>query len=150
MPIDRWPIRLRAPAEKAREVLMTDAGVMIILGVSMIVRGVSYWNLGSVVLFHPVDLLFPIWADSALWVGVGVALIVAARWHSTWLGRMTLATSTALIAMWGLLFLFAPPAQFAQRGVMYLAIAGIVIWSVWRGKRGEIRVREGAAHGDGD
>lgn len=125
---------------------MTDAGVMIILGVAMIVRGVSYWNLGSVVLFHPVDTMFPIWVDSALWTGIGVLMVVAARWHSTCLGRWVLAGTTGFIAMWGLLFIFAPPAQFAQRGVMYVAIAALVIWSIWRGRRGEIRVREGAAH----
>lgn len=116
---------------------------MMILGVAMITRGLSYFDLGSVVLFHPVDLMFPIWVDATLWVGVGLVLIIAARWHSTMLGRMTLAASTGLIALWGFLFLFSPPAQFAQRGVMYLAISLIVLWAVWRGKRGEIRLREG-------
>ncbi|MCS5479852.1 hypothetical protein NYP18_09285 [Corynebacterium sp. YIM 101645] len=147
MPIERLPARLRPPLERLRCILMTDAGVMWILGVAMIVRGVSYFDLGSVVLFHPVDRFFPIWVDAAMWIGVGSTLLVASRWHATRFGRMTLAASTGLIAMWGLLFLFSPPAQFAQRGVMYLAIAAIVIWSIWRGKRGEIRVREGAADG---
>lgn len=147
MPIDHFPARLRPPLERLRCILMTDAGVMWILGVAMIVRGLSYFDLGVVVLFHPVDLFFPIWVDATIWIGVGTTLLIASRWHSSRFGRMTLAASTGLIALWGFLFLFAPPAQFAQRGVMYLAIAGIVIWSVWRGKRGEIRIREGAADG---
>lgn len=147
MPIERLPVRLRPPLERLRRILMSDAGVMWILGVAMIIRGISYFDLGSVVLFHPVDLLFPIWVDAALWIGVGTTLLVASRWHRSLFGRMTLAASTGFIALWGFLFLFAPPAQFAQRGIMYLAIAAIVIWSVWRGKRGEIRIREGGADG---
>lgn len=147
MPIDHFPARWQPPLERLRCILMSDAGVMIILGVAMITRGVSYFNLGSVILFHPVDLLLPIWIDATMWIGLGSTLLVASRWHSSQFGRITLAVSTGLIAMWGLLFLFAPPAQFAQRGIMYLAIAAIVIWSVWRGKRGEIRIREGAADG---
>lgn len=147
MPIDHLPARLQRPAERVRCILMTDAGVMIILGVAMIVRGLSYFNLGSVVLFHPVDLFFPIWVDAILWIGTGTTLLVASRWHNRAFGRLTLSASTGLITLWGLLFLMAPPSQFAQRGIMYLAIAAITIWAVWRGKRGEIRVREGVTDG---
>ena len=147
MPIDHLPDRWRHKAECLRGVVMSDAGVMIILGVSMIVRGVSYMNLGSVVLFHPVDMFFPIWVDATLWTGMGTLLIAAARWHNRSLGRATLAASTGLLALWGLLFLFAPPAQFAQLGVIYLALAAVIIWSVWRGRRGEIRIREGVTYG---
>lgn len=147
MPIDRLPARWQPPAECLRRVLMSDAGVMIILGVAMIVRGVSYFDLGSVVLFHPVDLFFPLWVDASMWTGMGILLLIAARWHNRSFGRAILASSTGLLALWGLLFLFSPPAQFAQRGIMYLCIAAIVIWAVWRGRRGEIRVREGVTYG---
>lgn len=150
MPIDHLPDRWRHKAECLRGVVMSDAGVMIILGVAMIIRGVSYMDLGSVVLYHPIDLFFPLWVDIALWTGMGVILLIASCWHSSSFGRAALSIATALLAMWGLLFLMAPPAQFAQRGIMYLAIAAVVIWAVWRGKRGEIRVREGVAHGAGD
>lgn len=148
MPIDHLPEKLKPRAECLRAVLMSDAGVMIILGMAMIVRGISYSDLGSVVLFHPIDLLFPLWVDAALWCGVGAALLVAARWPASRAGRLVLSLSTSLIAFWGLLFILAPPSHFAQRGVMYLALAAVVIWAVWRGRRGEIRVREGVAHGD--
>lgn len=149
MPIDHLPPRFRSPAEKLRGFLLTDATVMLILGVAMIARGLSYRDLGSVVLFHPMDVSLPLWVDSALWTGVGVVLVVGARWHECRIARLALSAATGLLTLWGLLFLFAPPAQFAQRGVIYLALALITLWAVWRGRRGEIRVLEGVAHAGG-
>lgn len=149
MPIEHLPPRLRPPAERLRAVLLTDAGAMLILGVAMIVRGLSYRDLESVALFHPMDVSLPLWVDSALWTGVGVVLVVAARWHECMIARLALSAATGLLTLWGLLFLFAPPAQFTQRGVMYLALALVTLWAVWRGRRGEIRVVEGVAHAGG-
>ena len=47
-----------------------------------------------------------------------------------------------------MLFILATPAQFTQRGVMYIALGLVTLWAVWRGRRGEIRV-EGVADAGG-
>lgn len=141
MPIDHLPVRLRSPAEKARDLLMTDAGVMIILGIALIIRGASYYALGTHILVNPLDLYLPTWVVAGWWITVGAALLGASRWQATMVGRLVLTLGVATLTLWGSLFLFAPPAAFAQRGIIYLALAAVVIWAVWRGRRGEIRVR---------
>lgn len=147
MPIDHLPGRWRPPLERARAVFMTDAGVMLILGVIMLIRGLSYADVGQEVLYHPGDASLPAVIPALVWGGTGLWLIIAARWQATAFGRAALATSVAVLALWGGLFLFSPPAAFSQRGVLYLGMAGVIIWAVWRGRRGEIRVRE--EHADG-
>lgn len=141
MLIDHLPPRLRPPVERVRDVVMTDAGVMIILGIALIVRGGSYYALGTHILVNPLDLYLPMWVVAGWWIGVGVSLLGAARWQATMVGRLVLTLGVATLALWGSLFLFAPPAAFAQRGIIYLALAAVIVWAVWRGRRGEIRVR---------
>lgn len=142
MPIDRLPTRWRTPAERLRAILLTDAGVMIILGLVFIVRGASYWSLGQSVLVHPADVLVPDPVMSAVWITLGVLLVGLSPWHTSRAGRGMLGVATATLAFWGSLFIFSPPAAFTQRGIIYLGLAGIAIWAVWRGRRGEIRVTE--------
>lgn len=147
MPIDYLPMRVRPPLEWLRCVLMTDAGVMLILGTIMLIRGISYIDVGAERLYHPVDILLPIIIPGAVWTATGAWLVIAARWQATAFGRAALATGVAVLALWGGLFLFSPPAAFSQRGVLYIGLAVVIIWAVWRGKRGEIRVREERADG---
>lgn len=142
MPIDHLPPRLRSPATRLRGFLMTDAGVMIILGGMMLLRGISYIDVGAEQLYHPADIALPLVIPGSIWTLTGVWLLVASRWQATAFGRAALATGVSVLALWGGLFLFSPPAAFSQRGVLYLGLAAMVIWAVWRGKRGEIRVRE--------
>ena len=75
---DHPPITEPEAAGRLRAVLLTDAGAMMILGVAIMTRGISYRDLGTVVLFHPLDVALPLWVDSALWTSVGVVLLVAA------------------------------------------------------------------------
>ncbi|EEW50411.1 hypothetical protein HMPREF0290_0859 [Corynebacterium efficiens YS-314] len=127
--------------------MMTDAGVMLILGVTMIIRGISYWSLGAHVLVNPLDTSLPSAMTSGWWISVGVALVVASKWQATAPARVILMLGIGTLAAWGSLFLFAPPAAFAQRGIVYLALATVIVWSVWRGRRGEVRVRTEAVYG---
>lgn len=147
MPIDHLPTRWRPPLERLRGVMMSDAGVMIILGTIMLIRGVSYIDVGEEHLYHPADLVLPAVIPGVLWAATGGWLLLAAHWQATAFGRAALATGVAVLALWGGLFLFSPPAAFSQRGVLYIGLAAVVIWAVWRGKRGEIRVREERANG---
>lgn len=143
MPIDHLPIRLRSPAERIRAYLITDAGVMIILGISMIARGLSYLSLGQHVLVNPIDTHISPWVLASWWLIVGISLVVASWWQASAVSRIILMIGVSTLAAWGSAFIFAPPAAFSQRGIIYLALAAVVVWSVWRGRRGEIRMREG-------
>lgn len=119
---------------------MTDAGAMIILGITMITRGISYHRLGTFILVYPLDTHLPIWLTSGYWIGLGTTLIVASWWQATPAARVILAAPVNTRTLWSSLFIFAPPAAFHQLGAVYLGLAAIVIWAVWRGRRGEIRV----------
>lgn len=140
MPIERLPERWRPSLRRLRDALMTDAGVMVILGVVMIARGVSYAEPGQHVFVHPLDVVLPLWVPATVWVVLGGVLILASRWHSTTVGRTVLAAAVGGLGLWGSLFIFAPPAAFSQRGIIYLGLAAVIVWAVWRGRRGEIRV----------
>lgn len=144
MPIEYLPASWRPPVARVRDAMMTDAAVMVILGVVMIARGVSYWDPGAHIFVHPLDVMLPTWAISLGWAGVGAVLVGAARWHATVVGRAVLSVAVAILGGWGALFIFAPPAAFSQRGIIYLGLAAVIIWAVWRGKRGEIRVTKEA------
>lgn len=142
MPIDRLPPRYREPAEHVAAFLSTDAGVMIILGFTFVYRGVSYWLLGDFVLVNALDVLPPKWIPSGYWILLGLSLIVASWWQSSLVSRLLLALGVMTITLWGCVFIFSDPGTFNQRGSIYLGFAAVIIWAVWRGRRGEIRVRK--------
>lgn len=121
---------------------MTDAGVMIILGLTFTYRGVSYWHLGEFVLANPLDVWLPYWLSSGYWTSLGLALVVASWWQSSVAGRCLLTVAVMTLTLWGCTFLLSAPGTFSHRGFMYLAMAAVTLWSVWRGRRGEIRVRK--------
>ena len=142
MPIEHLPPVTRPWAERLRDWLLTDAGLMLILGVMMIVRGVAYSNLGQEGLYHPADVFMPRWVAAGVWLGVGSSLLVSSVRQSSLLARVSLSAAVATLALWGMIFMLAPPAAFSQRGIVYLSFAMLVLWASWRGRRGEIRIRE--------
>lgn len=142
MPIDKLPPRYRPYAERVAGHLSTDAGIMLILGTVLVYRGVAYWHLEEFVLVNPLDVWLPLWLVSGYWISLGLSLIVASWWQSSFMGRCLLTVSVMTLTSWGCAFLLAAPGTFDQRGSMYLAMAALTIWSVWRGRRGEIRVRK--------
>lgn len=142
MPIDKLPARYRPLAQRVAEHLRTDSGLMIILGIVLIYRGVSYWHLGEFVLVNPLDIWLPVWLSSGYWISLGIALLASSWWHSSFMGRCLLTLTVMTLTSWGCAFLLSAPGTFGHRGSMYLAMAALTIWSVWRGRRGEIRVRK--------
>ena len=81
MPIVHLPPSWRPPLERLRAFLLTDATAMLILGVSIILRGVSYMPVTGVgVSSHPAEGALPISVWAVVWIGVGVLCLVAAPW----------------------------------------------------------------------
>ena len=142
MPVDRLPPPYREPAERLAEFLSTDSGVMIILGLTFIYRGVSYWFLGDFILVNPIDTHLPREVSGGYWLVLGLALVVSSWRQSSMMSRCLLALGVMTLTLWGCVFIFSTPGTFNQRGSIYLGFAVVVVWSVWRGRRGEIRVRK--------
>lgn len=146
MPIDHLPKRLRAPAEKLRDSLLTDATALVILGAGMIARGVSYSDVaGPGPSGHPAESWMTMGTWSLIWVAVGVLCLAIAPWHRTVTAALAVGAGVGLHLLWGLSFLYESWHDGGRgwvSSISYFMIVALVSWSVWRGSRIEIRVRE--------
>lgn len=153
MPILYLPPRWHPPARKLRNFLLTDATALLILGIGILFRGMSYTpgilgpapQSGS----HPAEVMLPINAWAAVWIIAGVACIAAAFTRSEILDAVALGLGVALNISWGVSFITATAIGDSPRGwvsaVGYFSIAALVMWAVWRGKRGDVHIDEGDA-----
>lgn len=153
MPILFLPARWHPPARKLRNFLLTDATALLILGIGILFRGLSYTpgilgpapQSGS----HPAEVMLPINAWAAVWIIAGVACIAAAFTRSEILDAVALGLGVALNISWGVSFIAATAIGDSPRGwvsaVGYFSIAALVMWAVWRGKRGDVHIDEGDA-----
>lgn len=146
MPIDHLPKRLRAPAEKLRDSLLTDATALVILGAGMIARGVSYSDVaGPGPSGHPAESWMTMGTWSLIWVAVGVLCLAIAPWHRTVTAALAVGAGVGLHLLWGLSFLYESWHDGGLgwvSSISYFMIVALVSWSVWRGSSIEIRVRE--------
>lgn len=146
MPIDHLPRRLRAPAERIRDGLLTDATVLVILGAGMIARGISYSDVaGPGPSGHPAESWMTMGSWSMVWVAVGVLCLAIAPWHRTVTAALAVGAGVGLHLLWGLSFLYESWHDGGRGWVSsigYFMVVALVSWSVWRGSRIEIRVRE--------
>ena len=146
MPIDHLPRRLRGPAERIRDSLLTDATALVILGAGMIARGISYSDIaGPGPSGHPAESWMTMGTWSIVWVAVGVLCLTIAPWHRTVTAALAVGAGVGLHLLWGLSFLYESWHDGGRGWVSsigYFMIVALVSWSVWRGSRIEIRVRE--------
>lgn len=146
MPIDHLPRRLRGPAERIRDGLLTDATALVILGAGMIARGISYSDIaGPGPSGHPAESWMTMGTWSIVWVAVGVLCLTIAPWHRTFTAAISVGAGVGLHLLWGLSFLWQSIEEHSRAWVSsigYFMIVALVSWAVWRGSRIEIRVRE--------
>lgn len=141
MPIDHFPPRIRRPAEKLRRFLLTDATALIILGVSIIFRGISYipTEVGGRVDTHPAEGFLPMEVWALVWIGVGILCITTAPWHDGKAAAVAIGLGIGLNIFWAGSFYTASITGEMPRawvtGTGYAALAVAILWAVWRGKR---------------
>lgn len=139
MPIDHVPARWRPGAERLRAWMLTDASLLLILGGVFIARGIGFMPPPGDDI-HPWEVTSPLmWG--VIWTGVGAAALIAAPWHADRIGAAILGVATGLLVFWGLAFALIDVDEFLTRGTIYLGWASVILWAVWRGRRGEITVR---------
>ncbi|AKN76182.1 hypothetical protein D881_02065 [Corynebacterium ulcerans NCTC 12077] len=151
MPIERLPMKVQPAAYRVRAFLMTDSTAIIILGIGILARGLSYLPIvlgpppskGA----HPAEGLLPIEAWGLVWVIVGILCLLAAFTKQQVLDVLALCAGVALNCLWG--FSFIQGAIIAGQGsrlwvssIGYFSIVALVMWAVWRGKRGDIPLSE--------
>lgn len=147
MPIKYLPEPLQPGALRVRAFLMTDATAIIILGLGVFIRGLSYTPYGAgrppSPGSHPAETFLPLHIWAVVWVAAGAACIVAAFLKNDTVKIAALAMGTSLNTLWGCSFLFSgftehgnPRAWVSSIG--YFSIVALVMWAVWRGKRGDM------------
>lgn len=109
-------------------------------------RAMAYRYTPPELLHHIIETA-PNWASPAIW-GTGAVLLWAALLpKGCRIDIIALTAAVIIMALWGVLFFWSGPANFLLRGTPYIALAGITIYTVWRGQSATIRVRGGAADG---
>lgn len=83
MPIELLPEKLKGPVRRLRKLMLTDSGVLVILGVFFLARGIGYLA-GSGAPGIPAQLLpFPGWAWAIVWCVTGLVAVCCAKWWSS-------------------------------------------------------------------
>lgn len=148
MPIDILPTPLRYPARRVRDWLLTNAPVLVIVGLTVIIRAVSYSPfLGAPPArgTHPAEAALPMNIWAVIWIITGVVILCAAVKPTSFLAALSLGAGIGLHVVWGLSFLLST-WQDNPRGyvsaVGYLGISALVAWAVWRGRAGQVRRHE--------
>lgn len=152
MPIEHLPRRLRAPARKLRDFLTSDAPALIILGLGIMARGLSYSPhvLGPAPRIggHPAEAALPMPAWSIIWVAVGVLCLVGAVWSRRKIAALAIGLGVGLNMLWAGSFVAATITGDMPRGwvsaVGYASVALLVVWAVWRGSRAAVMIPKGA------
>jgi len=92
--------------------------------------------------------MLPITAWAAVWITAGIACVIAAFVKNALVDAVALGLGVALNIAWGASFIAATIMGDSARGwvsaVGYFSIAALVLWAVWRGKRGDVHLEEDA------
>ena len=152
MPIEHLPPRFRPPALRLKNFLLSDAPALIILGVGILARGLSYSPhvLGPAPRSggHPAEAALPMPVWSVIWVAVGVLCLVGAVWSRRKIAALAVGLGVGLNMLWAGSFLAATITGDMARGwvsaVGYASVALLVVWAVWRGSRAEVTIPKGA------
>lgn len=141
MPVDKLPARFAPAGYRARAFLMSDATVHLVLGAYMVMRGVGMLPPPSLDV-HPWEPLMSESSWAIVWILVGVSNLIVAPWHATRLAGFVMSAGVMLTILWGTTFVMVDVDEFVTRGSVYLALGTLVVWAVWRGKRGEVKAGE--------
>lgn len=140
MPIDHLPDRYKPGAYKFRDWAATDKGLLLILTVVFAVRTSTYIFQDGWLLPHILDINAPL-LSSLQWLAATLILAVATVSRSERMEAIGLTIAALMLTIWGLLFAWTGKAEFTARGVLYIGLAVMSLYTVWRGHSATIRVR---------
>lgn len=140
MPIEHLPERYRPEARRVRDWVATDKGLLLILFGVFLVRTSTYIFQDGWLLPHVLDIHAPLFS-SMQWLIATVAVGVSVVARSERMEAIGLTVATIMLTIWGLLFAWTGWAEFTARGVLYIGLAVMSLYTVWRGHSATIRVR---------
>lgn len=145
MPIEHLPERYRPGARKFRDWFATDKGLLLILFCVFAVRTSTYIFQDGWLLPHVLDIHVPL-LSSLQWLVATVILGVALVSRSERMEAVGLTVAVLMLVIWGLLFAWTGKAEFTARGILYIGLALMSLYTVWRGQSAIIRVRGDVGH----
>lgn len=142
MPIEHLPERYRPAARRFRDWFATDKGLLLILTLVFTVRTSTYIFQDGWLLPHILDIHAPL-ISSMQWLAATLVLVVATASRNEKVETLGLTVAVIMLTIWGLLFAWTGKAEFTARGVLYIGLALVTVYTVWRGHSATIRVRKG-------
>lgn len=140
MPIEHLPERYRPGARRVRDWVATDKGLLLILFGVFLVRTSTYIFQDGWLLPHVLDIHAPLFS-SMQWLIATVVVGVSVVARSERMEAIGLTVATIMLTIWGLLFAWTGWAEFTARGVLYIGLAVMSLYTVWRGHSATIRVK---------
>lgn len=111
-------------------------GGLLILAVTMILRGVCYlpWLLPRPGAIPALEETLPVWSWSTLWLVAGGVCAACVAWRR--FAPLAVGIATGLHALWGACYLLAWVTGDSQRGYVsalsYFAIVALTVWGFSR------------------
>lgn len=153
MPIDRLPEELQPKAERLRDWVVTDKGVLLILAVAFSGRALSFFGDPPSTLQHVFEVRYW-WLSPIIWGAAALLLWAALRRDCPKLETVALVSASSVLALWGVLYLWTDPVSisgywgradwlrvalehltpFLARGLIHLGSALCAVYTVWRGR----------------
>ena len=146
MPIEHLPEAWRPAARDFRDWLATDKGVLLIYAVVFAGRTSTYLFQDGWLLPHVLDIHAPL-VSSMQWLIATLIVAYATISRSKKIEVVGLTVAVLMLVIWGILFAWTGWAEFTARGVLYIGLALIGVYTVWRGKSTTIRVKGGGTDG---
>lgn len=132
MQLHNWRERLRTGT----------SGVLLILLVLFTTRTLAYLLKAGLPVAHAVDKtagLSPI-----IWGSVAVVMLLALLSRNRTLRSLALMCGVMVLTLWGLLFVWSGGVpSLLLYGSPYLAVAALVLYTVWRGSAFELHISGG-------
>lgn len=147
LPIRAQPIRAQPMARRFREWALTDGPGLAILGIGIILRGISYLPIimgNDARASHPAEGVLTMDQWAVIWIAIGTLCMVATVWDRA--APAALGAGVGLNILWGASFIADGVIDQSPRGwlpaVGYVSTALLILWAVWRGSRDDIPQEE--------
>lgn len=147
MPINHLPAPALPAARRFREWALTDGPGLAILGIGIILRGISYLptHMGEDArASHPAEGFLTMGQWAVIWIAIGTLCMVATVWDRA--APAALGAGVGLNILWGASFIADGVIDQSPRGwlpaVGYVSVALLILWAVWRGSRDDIPQEE--------
>lgn len=120
---------------------MTDAGVFLILGVAFFCKGLIYLIKGTPRFTeHILETGLNQEVLGGLWILFGLLVICGCFIKNTYYQASLVGLSAGIPLLWGLEFFKYENSLFLQYGVAHLTLSAMTLYTIVRGREGNIRI----------